>query len=96
MRRLPALFRHRRAPRGVLVRNMWGKPLPCCWNDCTRPGRTDHQVIVQHDAPERRNDTLTYVFCCDAHKGYWLTALQPGEYGRLRSGQRSPLGLIIP
>lgn len=99
VRRTPLFLmskKRQRAPKGVLVRNLWGQPLPCCWNECMRPGRTDHEVRVQHDAPDRRQDTLTYLFCSDAHKAMWLTALEPGEYGRIRSGQVSALGLIVP
>lgn len=96
---LPArlLGRRRRARKGERVRNLWGKSLPCCWADCWEPGSTVHQVVVPHDAPQRKGDTLTYIFCSPEHLGYWVSGAMPGDtYGNRLSGRRSPLGLIIP
>lgn len=86
----------RRAAKGTLVRNLSGKALPCCWRDCWSPGRTDQAVVVKHDAPERQGDTLTYVFCCPAHREHWLNELEPDRRALVVAGQRNPLGLIVP
>lgn len=88
----------RRARKGIRVRNIYGKTLPCCWADCWEPGSTEHQITVPHDAPERarQNDTLTYIFCSESHLAYWASGAIPGQVGNKLSGQVSPLGLIIP
>lgn len=90
----------RRARKGQLVRNLSGRPLPCCWSDCWTPGRTDQGVVIKHDAPERKGagDTLTYLFCSPAHREHWLNELSPARRAEVINAQRerSPLGLIVP
>lgn len=86
----------RRARAGDLVRNLAGKPLPCCWSDCWERGSTQHQAVIPHDQPERKGDTLTYIFCSDNHRALWLSGAVPGDtFGKRLSGVRSPLGIII-
>lgn len=84
--------------KGQRVRNLSGKPLPCCWKDCWRPGMTDHAVFVKHDAPERHGDMLTYIFCSESHREHWLNTLEPERRHLVVNAQRerSPFGLIIP
>lgn len=90
----------RRASSGPqLVRNLWGKPLPCCWDDCWNPGDERYRIVVGHDAPARRaaGDTLTYLFCSPRHREYYAHAAgHAGAYGQLPPGSRTPLGLIVP
>lgn len=88
----------RRARRGQLVRNLAGRPLPCCWADCWRSGRTDQGVILKHDAPDRQGDTLTYIFCSPTHREHWLAELEPDRRALIIAAQRerSSQGLIIP
>lgn len=68
------------------VRNLWGVPLPCCWNDCWADGSTDHQVVVPHDQPKQPGDTLTYIFCSDMHRRFWISATFPAEHRGLVLG----------
>lgn len=57
------------------VRNVTtGRVLPCCWADCMVNGDNRYRITVPHDQPERRDsgDTLTYIFCSEQHKTYYL------------------------
>lgn len=78
------------------IRNFFGKPLPCCWDDCWAHADERYVYVIPHDQPKHPGDTLTYVFCSDSHKTFWLSATIPGMKGKDLSGQRGPLGLIIP
>ena len=45
--------------RGTRVRNRFGKPIPCCWDDCERDGFEEHKARI---------DGQFYVFCSDRHR----------------------------
>lgn len=82
-----------------LVRNYWGRPLPCCWDDCWRNGDERYRIVVAHDAPARREagDTLTYIFCSERHRELYAHAAgRAGQYGNMPAGSRTALGLIVP
>jgi hypothetical protein len=64
------------------VRNQWGVPLPCCWDECELPGLEEVKAV----STERRGPPLTYIFCSDRHKLYWL--FSPRGNGMLPSGDR--------
>lgn len=55
----------------VKVRNRFGRPLPCCWSDCTRHG--DNRIqFVSHEKDEWGPKELTYIFCSETHKRYYV------------------------
>lgn len=75
----------------TLVRGQNGVPLPCCWDDCERPGHEENKLVRQE------NDTqLHYVFCSPTHRQLYTTSHI--SHGNLTPAgpRRSPLGLIIP
>jgi hypothetical protein len=70
----------------VKVRNRFGKPLPCCWSDCVRHGDNNHRFeVTEHDEWGSKN--LTYVFCSEAHKRYYVEQVRQQQ-------ARHPLGNI--
>lgn len=84
-----------------------GGVLPCCYQDCTRPGDNRHRVQVDHDSPSWRDpntgrcEQLVYVFCGDGHRDLWREQHRGNHRGTAtitgpgRSGLVSPLGLPL-
>jgi len=68
------------------IRNFWGQPIACCWSDCWKDASTDHEVRIPHDHPERVGDTLTYAFCSDMHRRFWISTTLPAEHRGLVIG----------
>lgn len=56
----------------VRIINGSGKAIPCCYADCMRDAKTQHEVRVDHDAPRYAGEKLIYAFCCDAHLQAWV------------------------
>ena len=71
---------------GVKVRNAFGKVLRCCWSDCVRAGNNKIQ-FVSHEKDGWGTKELTYIFCSETHKRYYL------EHVRQQQA-RHPLGNI--
>lgn len=70
----------------VKVRNRFGKALPCCWSDCVRPG--DNRIqFVSKEQDEWGPKELTYIFCSEAHKRYYVEQVR-------QQHDRHPLGNI--
>ncbi len=69
-----------------LVRDpLTGVPLLCCWDDCGQYGQNGIQTR-ENVGPGK---TLTYIFCTDVHRMYWVNSKR--SYGNLPSGSRSAL-----
>jgi hypothetical protein len=43
----------------------------CAWLDCTNDGYESNKVVVQQ-GQVRGGRTMTYVFCSERHKRYWV------------------------
>lgn len=70
----------------VKVRNIAGKPLPCCWSDCLRAG--DNQIRIEsRECDEWGPKTLVYIFCSETHKRYYIDQMR-------QQHMRHPLGNI--
>lgn len=60
------------------IRNAAGKPIPCCYSDCTRNADNRYKVAIPHDHPRWRDpvtglqEMLIYTFCGDPHKDMWI------------------------
>lgn len=79
-----------------LVRNFFGKPLPCIWDDCWRDGDNRIRVEVDHDAPKFPGEKLVYIFCSERHRDYWRNSTR--DRGNLPTGSKGllgPLGLPL-
>lgn len=64
---------------GTRVRNVeTGRVLPCCWDDCMKPGSTQHEIQVPHPTPKWKDpktgnqEMLVYIFCSAEHKAMQL------------------------
>ena len=54
----------------------------CAWDDCERPGYELYKV------PTRRGvQTMTYVFCTERHRQYWIAAGQGPETAARNQGR---------
>lgn len=65
--------------------------LPCCWDDCERPGTTLHQARMHDHARGytcTRDDAkhVIYVFCSERHRQLFLNSHV--AYGKVASGAR--------
>lgn len=74
----------------TLVRNAHGRPLPCCWDDCTKSGHEENKVVRREGAEGGGIKNLHYVFCSQAHKMLYVNSHQ--DFGNLPMGSR---GLIL-
>jgi len=75
---------------GVKVSGTTGRIIPCCWADCDRAGRTEHQIVIREaGSPDGRVPprNLIYLFCSERHRLYYRNG--PSAFGQLRSGERS-------
>ena len=63
-------------PGKTLVRNSMGKPIPCAWDDCEKPGYDEIKIVVK----EPRKD-LHYIFCSSVHKRFYMASHH--QYGKL-------------
>jgi hypothetical protein len=68
--------------RKALINMQTGAHLACCWEDCRRDGVQLHQVRVREG-----ESTVTYVFCSERHKQYYLHSHV--SYGNLPAGYGS-------
>lgn len=66
------------------VRNAEGHRLPCCWDDCQRPGHDEIRLVEA-----KNGQNAIYVFCSESHRQ--LHRNSHIQYGRLPLGER---GLI--
>lgn len=63
-----------------------GDFLPCCWDDCDRPGYDLHQARV-NEGTAGYPSIVKYVFCSERHKVLW--AYGHRHYGKLPTGSRN-------
>lgn len=57
----------------------------CAWDTCEHDGYESFKV-VKHLSVERGERTMSYVFCTERHKQYWLASMRPGNNNNLPSG----------
>jgi hypothetical protein len=69
----------------------------CAWDVCEKEGYELYKVVVHDHADRIPCDSLmakhiSYVFCCERHKAYWVGASNRARggplYGNLPSGYR--------
>lgn len=68
------------------VRNRFGRPLPCCWSDCVRPGK-DELRFESYERDEWGSKKVIFIFCSEAHKRYYVEQVR-------KQHARHPLGNI--
>lgn len=84
---------HARIDRAVInLDHMEGKHVYCAWDTCTNDGYESNKVVEVISAPGYPRETLTYVFCSERHRQYFIDQTKPGLYaGKLAPGNRRML-----
>lgn len=63
-----------------------GRVLPCCWQDCTKPGDNNYRVEVKHNQPRWKDpltgkqEMLVYIFCGQRHKEMFVVGTPYENY----------------
>jgi hypothetical protein len=78
-------WRHARLERKVINHDRGGTYVMCAWDTCERDGHENNKVVVQN-GQARGDNTMTYVFCSERHKAYWLNNNRPGNNNNLPPG----------
>lgn len=50
------------------------KHVYCAWDTCDKDGYEANKVVVNEAAPGRPPVYITYVFCTERHKMYWVNS----------------------
>jgi hypothetical protein len=66
------------------------KYIMCAWDDCEKDGFELYKCRVNTGAAGRGKRYITYVFCSERHKQYWVNSTR--GYGRLPAGYRLAVG----
>jgi hypothetical protein len=69
---------------GIVRNRDNGNVIPCCWNDCGRPGRREVKVGVRDG-----EQVSIYFFCTERHRGLWMNSSR--DLGNLPGGSRGML-----
>lgn len=72
-----------------LVRDRFGDPLLCCWDDCGQWGDGRVYEVAKSDGKQ-----VIYIFCVEGHRDFWRHSIH--DNGNHSPGSRTPSGLIIP
>ena len=59
----------------------------CAWDTCEKDGYESFKV-VKHLGKEKGERTMTYVFCTERHRQYWIASMRPGNNNNLPPGFR--------
>jgi len=52
------------------------KHVMCSWDTCEKDGYENNKVVVRDNAPGYEPKTITYIFCTERHKQYWLNSIR--------------------
>ena len=66
-----------------------GQRIWCAWSDCDNYGHANHQLVINEAKPGFAKKLIRYVFCSDNCRTYFARSHIPGQYGKLRAGERS-------
>ena len=79
---------------GTVTSEATGRLIPCCWAECSAPGRAEYsiRVVESKDSLGRPVKTTTYLFCCHRHRLYYANGHL--DYGQLPDGLRSEGGRV--
>lgn len=86
---------HARLHRKVIIREGAdeGGKIFCGWDDCDRDGLMLYGVRQNDARPGFPAQWVTFVFCSERHKQYWLQSYhRPGTHGRMPAGLRRMVG----
>jgi hypothetical protein len=63
----------------------------CAWDTCEKDGYESNKVVTHEGASGYEDKTITYVFCSENHKDYWLASIRPGNNNNHSPGMRGSL-----
>jgi hypothetical protein len=56
------------------------KHVMCAWDTCEKDGLESNKCVERISAPGYELQTLTYVFCSERHRQYWIhSTVRSGE-----------------
>lgn len=84
-------WRHARVMKKVLNMDRGGTNVMCAWDSCERDGFQNISVRTRNSADGYEIKYMTYVFCTERHKAYWLESIHPGRGNNLPPGWRSSI-----
>jgi hypothetical protein len=64
------------------------KHVMCAWDTCERDGYENNKVVTRESAPGYPLKTISYVFCSEKHRNYFIDQARGMLPGYLRSGNR--------
>lgn len=70
----------------VLVRNRWGKPLPCCYGECWEDGDDRIHIDRPHPTPNYLGEMRRFIFCSERHRVFYLADLQKAAQAQAEQG----------
>lgn len=74
----------------VINHDRGGTHVMCAWDTCTNDGYESNKVRINEGVGEDKY--ISYVFCTERHRNYFIDQLRPGLYaGLLAPGNRSGL-----
>jgi hypothetical protein len=72
--------------RKVINHDRGGTHVMCSWDTCERDGFENYKVRTNEAAPGREPKYITYIFCSEQHKQYWINNIRPGSNNNLPAG----------
>lgn len=73
----------------VINHDRGGTFVMCAWDTCERAGYQNNRVVTHEGTPGNVKD-ITFVFCSDRHKQYWLHSIT-GDINNLPAGYRNTI-----
>ena len=83
------IWRHAIIQRKVINHDRGGTYVMCAWDTCEHDGYETNKVRVNTAAPGHDPVYITYVFCTDRHKQYWINSIR--DLNNLPPGYRSSI-----
>lgn len=74
--------------RKVINHDRGGTHVMCAWDTCERDGFETYKIRTNTAKAGREPRYMTYVFCSERHKQYWLNNVRPGSNNNLPPGMR--------
>ena len=81
-------WQHGIVEKKVINHDRGGTYVMCAWDTCEKDGFQTHSVREHEGARGYEEKTITYVFCSDRHKMYWLHSIHPGQNNNLPAGYK--------
>lgn len=73
----------------VINHDRGGTYVMCAWDTCERAGYQNNRVVT-HEGAQGNVKDITYVFCSDRHKQYWLHSAT-GDINNLPAGFKNSI-----